>query len=138
MTISASPEFIIDEIKITPMNLKVGPNENSDAIVIDADKGPSPFNEPTFIPMDKCIHRGFYKIYARNFDYGVYDEDKKCFYGIRFKFGETYIFPEYHWDTGAPHGTVQPLEFLKMCPLSWIFDDQELEDWIYEEIKGVE
>jgi hypothetical protein len=40
------------------------------------------------------------------------------FVGIREKFGSEYLFTEYHWDTGAPCGTVHPVELLEMCPLS--------------------
>jgi hypothetical protein len=34
------------------------------------------------------------------------------FIGLRTKFDSTFLFTEYHWDTGEPHGTVKPTEDL--------------------------
>lgn len=82
-----------------------------------------------YIPLDECEHQGFYRIRCRNFDYGVFNERTKGFVGIREKFGSTYLFTEYHWDTGAPFGTVTPIELLERCPVkdlreSFILCDQ--------------
>lgn len=73
--------------------------------------------EDEYIALDDCEHRGFYRIQARNFDFGVFDQTAKGFIGIREKFGTTYLFTEYHWDTGAPFGTVRPIELLEPCPI---------------------
>ena len=73
------------------------------------------------IPIDQCKHRGVYRIECRNLGIGVYDEETKGFTGIRSKFGSQYLFEEYHWDTGAPHGTVDGTEYLHQLP-----DDIEL------------
>jgi len=95
-----------------------------------------------YLPMEDCVHGGFYKIRARNFSCGVYDEKQKAFIGIRYKFGDVFLFPEYHWDTGEPHGTCKPKKFIKMCPLEEIdcgtwkdkvwTENKELFDWIKE------
>ena len=71
-----------------------------------------------FIPMSECVHGGLYKISSRNLAFGVYDEKHQGFVGIREKFGNEYLFTEYHYDTGAPHGTVHPKELLEMCPIT--------------------
>lgn len=71
----------------------------------------------TYIPLDQCQKGGLYKISSRNLSFGVFDGNGG-FIGIREKFGDEYLFTEYHWDTGAPYGTVHPLELLEMCPLS--------------------
>lgn len=81
-----------------------------------------------YIPIDSCKHGHTYRINSRNLSFGVYDKDKKGFVGIRYKFGERYLFTEYHWDTGAPFGTVCPQKELEECPikdLSETFKDEE-------------
>ena len=57
------------------------------------------------IPLEQCVRGRVYEIRSRNLAVGVYDG--KCgFIGIRTKFGSRYLFTEYHWDQGSPHGTV--------------------------------
>lgn len=68
-----------------------------------------------FIPIDQCVVRGVYKINSRNLMVGVYDGNGG-FVGIRMKFRERYLFTEYHYDTGAPYGTVRPMELIEMLP----------------------
>lgn len=70
------------------------------------------------IPQDQCKLRFIYKIQSRNLNYGVYD-GKGGFIGIREKFDFRYLSTEYHWGTGAPHGTVRPKEELHKIP-EWI------------------
>jgi hypothetical protein len=70
-------------------------------------------NIENWIPMEDCIHNGLYRIHARNFAIGIYDKEKKAFYGKRRKFKEIFIWPEDHWDTGEPFGTVKPIELLE-------------------------
>lgn len=60
------------------------------------------------IPMTDCLDRHLYLIEARNAQIGVYAAEKKAFILARLKFGEVYLDVEYHWDTGAPHGTAVP------------------------------
>lgn len=61
------------------------------------------------IPIKDCIVGRVYKIRCRNLSYGVYDGDSG-FIGIRTKFGSRYLFTEYHYDSGAPFGTVHNQE----------------------------
>ena len=64
-----------------------------------------------YIPLSECQGRYLYEIDSRNLSIGVYNPDTKGFIGIRTKFGDRYLFTEYHWDTGSPpYGTVQPIE----------------------------
>jgi hypothetical protein len=63
-----------------------------------------------YIPLDACVDHGVYRVNARNLAVGVFRAETRGFIGIREKFGEQYLFTEYHWDSGAPHGTVKPLE----------------------------
>jgi hypothetical protein len=70
-----------------------------------------------YIPMDQCKNGGLYRISSRNLDLGVYNATSQGFIGIREKFGNLYLFTEYHWDTGEPFGTVCPIELLEDCPL---------------------
>jgi len=83
-----------------------------------------------YISLKECKHGGLYKIRARNFEYGVFIEEKQGFIGIRLKFQDRFLFTEYHWDIGAPYGTVKPLEFIEMCPL-----DDIREGWSEDRIE---
>lgn len=57
------------------------------------------------VPIDECIPRRLYKLRSRNLTLGVYD-GKQGFIGVRHKIGSNFLFTEYHWDQGPPHGTV--------------------------------
>lgn len=61
------------------------------------------------IPIDECVPRRLYKIRSRNLTMGVYDGNEG-FVGIREKFKHQYLFTEFHWDQGPPHGTVYLVE----------------------------
>jgi hypothetical protein len=63
------------------------------------------------IALTDCQQRTVYRIRSRNLLVGVFD-GSTGFIGIREKFNSRYLFTEYHWDTGAPFGTVRPLEIL--------------------------
>jgi hypothetical protein len=83
-----------------------------------------------YIPLDQCIKGHLYRINSRNFNLGVFD-GKTGFIGIRLKFGSKYLFTEYHWDQGPPHGTVQPKEDLGSIP-----NDIEIYEYKHETIEG--
>ena len=70
-----------------------------------------------YIKVEDCVQGGLYRISSRNLAFGVFQAVSKGFVGIREKFGCEYLFEEYHWDNGPPHGTVMPKEFLEACPL---------------------
>lgn len=61
---------------------------------------------------------------SRNLSHAVFNGETG-FIGIRLKFGSRFLDTEYHWDMGAPHGTLRPLEDLGLIP-----DDIEpVEGW---------
>lgn len=62
-----------------------------------------------YLGIDECINGYLYEIHSRNLTHGVYRELDNAFVGIRTKFGERFLFAEFHWDTGPPYGTVRPL-----------------------------
>jgi len=68
------------------------------------------------IPLDECKNGMLYRISSRNLSLGVFREAVSGFIGIREKFGNYYLFTEYHWDTGPPFGTVHALEELEPVP----------------------
>lgn len=68
------------------------------------------------IDLADCKHRYLYRLKSRNLLFGVFNESTNGFVGIREKFGDRYLFQEYHWDTGPPFGTVHPVEELGFCP----------------------
>jgi len=68
------------------------------------------FEQKPTIPMSECVAWGVYKIHSRNLTVGVYNPKVGGFIGIREKFGNKFLFTEYHHDKGPPFGTVRPLE----------------------------
>jgi predicted RNase H-like HicB family nuclease len=99
------------------------------------------------IPLSECKHGYLYRISSRNLAFGVFDSTKQGFVGIREKFGHRYLFTEFHYDTGAPFGTVRPKELLEICPIvdlaewhseerdgtKWAVTNQPLFDWLNEQ-----
>ena len=76
------------------------------------------------MPLDECKDRYLYQINSRNLSRGVYNEQTKGFIGIRNKFGDDYLFTEYHYDIGPSFGgTVFPKKELGKIP-----DDLELKE----------
>lgn len=68
-------------------------------------------NIKEYIAIPDCKDRRLYRISARNFNIGVYDEKTESFFGLREKFGEVYIDNENHWDC-KEFATVKPIEEL--------------------------
>lgn len=68
------------------------------------------------IELINCKDRSIYTLNSRNLVLGVFREETKGFIGIRYKFGNRYLFEEYHWDTGVPYGTAKPLKLLELLP----------------------
>lgn len=71
------------------------------------------------IALDDCVARGVYRLHSRNLTLGVFDSTKGGFIGVREKFGDRYLFMEYHFDSGPPYGTARPLELVTYLP-PWI------------------
>lgn len=65
-----------------------------------------------FLPMSDMVDRRIYRIKSRNLWVGVWDAANKAFIGIRRKFGDRYLFAEYHWETGPPYGTANAISDL--------------------------
>ena len=82
----------------------------------------------TYIPIAECKNGGLYRIHSRNLRLGVFVEAQGGFIGIREKMGYEYLFTEYHWDTGAPYGTVQPVELLEECTITPIQETLHIVD----------
>lgn len=74
-------------------------------------------DHPDRIPIEQCRHGWLYRLYSRNLNLGVYRENDHGFIGIRHKMGSRFLFTEFHWDNGPPHGTANPLEALCECPI---------------------
>lgn len=72
-----------------------------------------------------------YSLNSRNLNFGVWNPETSGFKGVREKFGDLYLFEEYHWDTGEPYGTAAPLEdvadFSKIQPDKWLLELLKIE-----------
>lgn len=78
------------------------------------------------IRLKDCKKGYLYKIDCRNLELGVFNGETG-FIGIRTKFGNRYLFTEYHWDQGAPFGTVNPMEEIEKCPLELNYDNSNIQ-----------
>ena len=71
-----------------------------------------------YIALKDCKKGFVYLVYARNFFIGLFD-GKDGFVGIREKFGDKFLFTEYHWNNKENDGTVIPIreisEFGEYC-----------------------
>ena len=66
-----------------------------------------------YIPLEQCVPRHVYRIHSRNLAYGVFDGGNAGFIGhFAVSLTSIYLFTEMHWDTGAPFGTVKPVEIV--------------------------
>jgi len=93
------------------------------------------------IPLYDCVDRGHYIIAARNFQHGVFSARLQGFIGIRTKFEARYLDIEYHYDTGAPHGTASPFKLIGEAPsdtdvtilgedlFKWLEEHKPKENW---------
>ena len=68
------------------------------------------------IPLKECEHASVYVIKSRNLSYGVFNQHTNGFIGIREKFNDRYLFTEFHYEDGAPFGTVTPLGKIEKLP----------------------
>lgn len=91
---------------------------------MDASKGSTEEFHKTYLSLTECVARGIYAVEARNFSLAVYDGETD-FWGARRKFGDAYLFPESHRDTGGPHGTVSPIRFICMLPERLRIEDDD-------------
>lgn len=86
-------------------------------------------NLPERIPIHQCRNGWLYRLYSRNLNLGVYRKADQGFVGIRHKFGARFLFTEFHWDTGPPFGTANPLEAICECPIEclneMLYEQQE-------------
>jgi hypothetical protein len=78
-----------------------------------------PFGWPggdEYLPLEQCQDGHVYQIRARNGIVGIFNKARSSFALNREKFGRVYLFDEYHWDTGEPHGTAKPFKDLGPAP----------------------
>lgn len=81
-----------------------------------------------YLTIAECQDGNLYLISSRNLALGVFRADVAGFIGIRTKFGNRFLFTEFHYDTGAPFGTVFPIKDLGECPFKG--DKDELFRWL--------
>lgn len=73
-----------------------------------------------YVKLEDCVDKGLYKIWSRNLSIGVFCKETKGFTGVRSKWGDRFLFEEFHWDTGQPYGTVRPKNLIEICPIELI------------------
>jgi len=86
--------------------------------------------ETNYVKVEDCKHGYLYFILARNSKVGVYNEKTRGFIISRHKFGNNYLFEEYHWDYNETFGTTKPILEIEKCPhnipnLDGVIDETE-------------
>jgi hypothetical protein len=87
-----------------------------------------------YLKMEDLKDGWSYQICARNAHIGIWIASLKGFLISRHKFELNYLFVEYHWDTGPPHGTVKPFFEIENAPFGSGDLSDELEMPRYLEI----
>lgn len=67
-----------------------------------------------YLALNDCRDGYLYHIAARNASVGIFWKKKDGFILLRHMLSHTYLFTEYHWDTGEPFGTVKPLSEIEL------------------------
>ena len=80
------------------------------------------------MPIKDCLDGHLYKLDARNASCGIYDAGKKAFELHRYKFGNTFLDYETHWDADEKHGTAKPLLLVEEAPE---LSDYDRLDYLY-------
>lgn len=83
-----------------------------------------------YIKIEELVDGAVYEISARNANVGIWRAEQRGFEIPREKFHHLYLFVEYHWDTGAPFGTVKPWGRLEDLPEELRSDDAGRLDWL--------
>ncbi len=68
------------------------------------------------IPLNECKDGYLYIVNARNAYLGIFNKETNGFIISRFKFGDNYLFTEYHYEASKGFGTCKPLEEVEKCP----------------------
>lgn len=88
-------------------------------------------NKKEYLTTDELKNNYIYNVNGRNFSAAVWKAKNRRFYGVRHKWGDTYISSEVHWDDDGHFGTVKPLNEIRelefnYCPSCGQLDDNKL------------
>lgn len=67
--------------------------------------------EDVYLKKEDLLEGEIYECDGRNFTYGIWNGE--AFDYLRTKFGQKFFDVEYHWDDGAPYGTVKPIRLME-------------------------
>lgn len=85
-----------------------------------------------YLKMEDLKQGYLYRVVCRNADFGIWDSEQKGFVIRRIKFGDIFLFTEYHWDTGAPFGTAKPIAEIEKAPFDNFEQEQKILDYLFE------
>jgi hypothetical protein len=68
-----------------------------------------------YIKIPDLKNLGLYEIEARNGKYGIWIAKENGFFLSRHKFGDNFMFMEYHWDF-PEWATAMPIRFIEQSP----------------------
>lgn len=91
-----------------------------------------------YLKMDELKDGYLYKIIARNANYGIWRSDTQGFTISRIKFGNNFVFEEYHYDCPS-FATAQPISEIEKSPFGDLgYEDDEKEKDIREYLNKFE
>lgn len=86
-----------------------------------------------YLKIEELLDYHLYVIQARNGRYGIWLPEHRGFMLSRIKFGENFLFVEYHWDEPA-FATVKPIGLIEVSP----FGPADFESIIFTRADGSE
>jgi hypothetical protein len=70
-----------------------------------------------YIKLKDCKDGYTYRVEAHNGQVGIFCKESSWFELSKIKFGKNYIFEEFHYDVGAPFGSVLPIYEIEKAPI---------------------
>lgn len=81
-----------------------------------------------YLTVEQLKDNYIYDVKGRNFSAAVWKEKKRRFYGVRSKWGDTFISSELHWDDDDHFGTVKPLREIRKLEFNYCSDCGRVDD----------
>lgn len=79
---------------------------------------------PAKIPMRDLLDGHVYEVRSRNLAVGVWRASTQGFIGVRQKWDSLYLFEEYDYETGPPHGTASAVAWLGPVPKGMLLTEE--------------
>lgn len=93
---------------------------------------------PLWIPLESMRDRTGYICRGRGMGIGIWDANKKTLWYHRYKFGDTFMDNQEHWDEGPPHGCAKPYQEIDDIVPDVDFNSTEMKDFCWKMVQKYE